>query len=81
MGVPCYIVSCQADPLTLAQRLEKRSAMRTDPSDAGLSVLDAQLREFAPFEVAEQSSVIAVDTDEPHAMQWVASEIKSRLAD
>jgi uncharacterized protein len=81
MGVPCYIVSCQADPLTLAQRLEKRSAMRTDPSDAGLSVLDTQLREFAPFEVAEQSSVIAVDTDEPHAVQWVASEIKSRLAD
>jgi aminoglycoside phosphotransferase family enzyme/predicted kinase len=80
MGIPCYIVSCQADPLTLAQRLEERSATRTDPSDADLSVLDAQLREFAPFEAAERSSVIAVDTGEPHAVQWVASDIRSRLA-
>ncbi|HJY36067.1 MAG TPA: AAA family ATPase [Steroidobacteraceae bacterium] len=80
MGVPCYIVSCQADPLTLAQRLEERSAARTDPSDANLSVLDTQLREFAPFTAAEQGSVVAVDTSEPHAVARVASEIKSRIA-
>jgi aminoglycoside phosphotransferase family enzyme/predicted kinase len=80
MGVPCYIVSCQADPLTLAQRLEERSATGADPSDANLSVLDAQLREFAPFETAERSSVIAVDTGEPNSVQWVANDVRARLA-
>lgn len=79
MGVPCYVVSCQADPVTLAQRLEERSAARSDPSDANLSVLDTQLREFEPFEAAEERSVIAVDTSEHNAVQRVASEIKSRI--
>jgi aminoglycoside phosphotransferase family enzyme/predicted kinase len=79
MGVPCYVVSCQADPITLAQRLEERSAA-PDASDADLSVLDKQLREFKPFEAAEQRSVIAVDTSEPHAVQRVASTIESRVS-
>lgn len=80
MGVPCFVVACQADPVTLAQRLEERAAARADPSDADLSVLDTQLREFEPFEAAEERSVIAVDTSEPSAVQRVASEIKSRMS-
>jgi aminoglycoside phosphotransferase family enzyme/predicted kinase len=81
MRVPCLIVSCQADPITLAERLLERSAARTDPSDADLAVLDTQLREIQPFAAAEQRSVIAVDTSEPGAVQRVAQDIESRIAD
>jgi aminoglycoside phosphotransferase family enzyme/predicted kinase len=79
MGVPCFVVSCQADPVTLTQRLQERSAARSDPSDADLSVLDAQLREIEPFAAAEQRCVIAVDTSEPDAAPRVAQEIESRV--
>lgn len=75
LKVACTIVSCEADPITLAQRVAERSQARTDASDATLSVLDTQLREIQPFEAAEQSCVIHADTGEPHVVQRVADEI------
>ena len=79
LKVPCVIVSCEADPITLAQRVDSRSKERKDASDATLSVLDTQLREIQPFEPAEQSCVIHIDTGEPHAVQRVNDEIRSRV--
>lgn len=79
-SVPCFIVSCQADPVTLAARVLERSARRRDASDADLSVLDAQLREIAPFETAEQGCVIAVDTEKTDAVKRVSDTIKQRIA-
>lgn len=79
LRVPYAIVSCEADPITLAQRVEERAKERKDASDATLSVLDAQLREIEPFELAEQPCVIHVDTDEPHAVQRVTEELRARV--
>jgi uncharacterized protein len=76
LKVPCAIVSCEADPITLAQRVTGRSLDRKDPSDATLSVLDAQLREIQPFEPDEQRCVIHVDTEEPDALRRVIDEIR-----
>lgn len=79
-GVPCFIVSCQADPITLAARVLERFAQRKDASDADLSVLDTQLREIAPFETTEQGCVITVNTEETAAVKRVSDTIKQRIA-
>jgi aminoglycoside phosphotransferase family enzyme/predicted kinase len=77
LNVPCAIVSCEADPITLAQRVTGRSHHGKDPSDATLSVLDAQLREFQPFEPAEERCVVHIDTQEPHAVTTVIDAIRA----
>ena len=77
-GANLVIVSCQSDPVTLSRRVLERSTWHTDAADASLAILDTQLREFAPFTLAEQSCVIAVDTCEPHAVQRVATAIEAR---
>jgi aminoglycoside phosphotransferase family enzyme/predicted kinase len=78
LNVSCFIVSCQADPIALAARVLERSQRRTDPSDANLSVLDAQLRGMHGFAADEQHSVIPIDTSEPDAVRRVATAIASR---
>jgi uncharacterized protein len=79
LEVPCAIVSCEADPITLAQRVDDRSKERKDASDATLSVLDEQLRQIQPFEPAEQPCVIHVDTGDADAVQRVTDEIRARV--
>jgi len=73
--VPVAIVSCQADPQTLASRLEARSVGRKDPSDANLSVLNMQLREITAFNPSEQRRVVAIDTNAPHPVERAAAAI------
>lgn len=80
LGVPCFIVACEADADTLADRIRERAARRTDVSDADLSVLDMQLREAAPFDEAEQSCVIAVDTRRAEAVERVVRALERRNA-
>jgi hypothetical protein len=75
LRVSYTIVSCEADPITLAQRVDDRAKERKDPSDATLSVLDAQLREFQPFEPAEQTRVVTVETGDPDAVRKVTEVI------
>lgn len=78
LGVPCVIVSCQGEPISLAEHILDRSASGTDASDATLAVLDAQLREFKAFGAAEQASVVAVDTQTPNVVQRVVQELRFR---
>lgn len=78
-GAPCVIVSCQADPATLSQRVLER-AKSHDPSDADLSVLDAQLREIQPFDPEEQEYVATIDTKEPDAVQRAVRFIRARCS-
>ena len=79
LHVPCAIVSCEADPITLAQRVDDRARQQEDASDASLAVLDAQLREFQPFEPAEEQLVIHVATGDADAVQSVTDEIRNRV--
>jgi len=76
MRVPVAIVACQADPQTLAIRLEERAG-RKDASDANLSVLDAQLREITAFTLEEQQRVVAIDTDAPHPVERAVTGIEA----
>ena len=75
LRAPFAIVSCQADPAMLAARVLERTAARTDPSDADLTVLDAQLREIAPFSAAEQSHVITIDASAPDPVRLATAGV------
>lgn len=80
IGVRRVIVSCHADRIALTERMSERSSEHSDPSDASLSVLDAQLRELKPLDLAEQPHVIAVDTSESDAVLRTAAAVRGRAA-
>lgn len=79
LRVPCVIVACEADPVTLARRIAERSGSK-DPSDATLAVLDSQLRENAPFDPEELPCVIRIDTRDADAVRRVEQAIQARSA-
>jgi predicted kinase len=80
MRVPVAIVSCRGDRATLAARLLQRAAGGKDPSDANLTVLDAQLRQITPFGPSEQRHMVAIDTDAPNPVQRAAAGIEALRA-
>lgn len=61
--VAATLVWCDAPPAVLQQRLLRRAAAGTDPSDATPSVLQAQLGWFEPPQADEPA--LRVDTDRP----------------
>ncbi len=61
-GVPLRILELRT-PLALARRrIRARQQRGTDPSDAGLAVLEQQLREWEPLQAEERPWVLAVPT-------------------
>jgi uncharacterized protein len=77
LRTPLLIVSCQADAATLSARVQARIESGKDPSDADQRVLEAQLRNLAPFETEEQPAVIAVDTRETGAIQRIIAAVRT----
>ena len=57
-GCRFIILVCEADSVTLTQRIEKRQQLRLDPSDASVKVLNRQLQTREPLTTDEQSHVI-----------------------
>jgi uncharacterized protein len=78
-GAECVILSCRADPETLAARVRERSKQRNDPSDATLSILDAQLREEHVLEPGEEQFTVGVDATEPDVVTRAANGIRALL--
>jgi len=79
-GFRFIILACEADPVVLAERVQKRAEMRIDPSDAGVEILNRQLQDREPLSADEQSSVIMVDSTGPQASQEAFAAIQDRLA-
>jgi len=80
-GNQCLIVDCHAHAEVLAQRLEHRAQQHTDPSDAGLDVLQWQLRNAEPLSRAERGQCIDVQTAEPSALRDALAAIAARRSD
>jgi aminoglycoside phosphotransferase family enzyme/predicted kinase len=59
LGIPVTIVHCDAEPDALRQRIAKRDQEGRDPSEAGLEVLERQLREQEPFDADELAHVVS----------------------
>ncbi|MGH8278718.1 MAG: AAA family ATPase [Gammaproteobacteria bacterium] len=60
-GVPWVIVECRAPEMLLRERLESRRVAGNDASEAGLAVLDYQLRSFEALDRRERAQMIVVD--------------------
>jgi aminoglycoside phosphotransferase family enzyme/predicted kinase len=56
------IVACHCDPGVLTARVSQRQALSTDPSEAGIEVVEHQRREFEPPAADEADLVLHIDT-------------------
>lgn len=63
LGVPYLILDIRASEATMRARIENRLRSGADPSDAGLSVLEHQLRHHDPFTASEMTHVAVIDTE------------------
>ncbi len=75
LGVPVRILDVTAPDAILRQRVMRRLQARTDPSEAGLEILESQLGAREALDEEEQSIAIAVDTSQPVDVSALAREL------
>jgi aminoglycoside phosphotransferase family enzyme/predicted kinase len=63
--VRCVIVHCEAEIPVLRRRLALRAAAGTDASQAGIAVLEEQLKCREPLSAEEARQTVSVRTDQP----------------
>jgi len=68
LKVPFGMLFCHADAAILRQRIQSRNASGSDPSEAGLEVLDKQLQSFEPPGDEELDHTLVIDTTDPEAL-------------
>ena len=74
------IVSCLAAESTMADRIDARLRDRSDPSEADVSVLRAQLARLEPLRPDELADVIEVDSTASNAVDALIATLRSRMA-
>jgi aminoglycoside phosphotransferase family enzyme/predicted kinase len=67
-GCPCTILVPEAPDSVLRERVMEREAEGRDPSEAGLSVLEAQLAEREPLTEEELRLAVTLDTVNPPSL-------------
>jgi aminoglycoside phosphotransferase family enzyme/predicted kinase len=77
-GVPFTILSCEAPPLVLQQRVAARRERSDDPSEADVSILQQQLRAIEPLDAIERRAALALDTSLSPDISAVASAWAAR---
>ncbi|MGO9946409.1 MAG: AAA family ATPase [Steroidobacteraceae bacterium] len=78
-GAQFIIVSCEADPRVLAERIEMRQQARVDPSEADVTVLDLQLESMQPLRADELSHTVIADTSQACAYAKTLAAIQGQL--
>lgn len=73
LGVPFGILACGADAATLRERVAARDAAGSDPSEAGVAVLEKQLATAEPLDAAERGCAMEVLTDQSVDVQALAA--------
>lgn len=63
LEVPFIILNVQAGKKTMQRRILEREATQSDVSEAGIPVLDYQMRSMQPLDNSEQQNQILVNTD------------------
>ena len=79
LGCRFIVLACEADPTALADRIEKRALLRTDPSDATAAVLKWQLQHGEPLATDERAAAIKVDTTDSQAAEKAIAAVRGRL--
>jgi uncharacterized protein len=75
-GIPAVIVSCEADPKILTERIKVRQAASPEASDAGPEVLAWQLQSSHPLAPVERARSVSVNTAAPTAVADTLREIR-----
>ncbi len=65
LGVPLRLLAFDAPEAVLRERITRRAAEGTDPSDASLAVLESQLAKREPLTSEEQAQALVLDTTAP----------------
>ena len=81
LGVPLRVLSFQAEPEVLRQRVIARGEEGRDISEADLDVLEYQLQHYAGLDADEGSEVVVIDTQRPCTGQDMAAQLKHSLSD
>lgn len=78
-GVRCYIIDTRAPESELRQRIAARQHERQDASDAGIEVLEHQLRHYQPLDAPVSGAEILVTGSDPAAMNKLIALLQERL--
>ncbi len=78
-NIPFLILSLQAPAGLLRQRVRARSRQGTDPSEAGLEVLEHQLASLSPLAGKERDRVLEIDAGREFGPELV-ERIRQRLS-
>lgn len=65
LSVPLRLLAFDASEAVLRERITRRAAEGTDPSDASLAVLESQLAKREPLTPEEQTQALVLDTTAP----------------
>lgn len=65
LSVPLRLLAFDASEAVLRERITRRAAEGTDPSDASLAVLESQLAKREPLTPEEQTQALVLDTTSP----------------
>ena len=79
LGVPVIVLSMQAGKKVLQHRILEREATRSDVSDAGMPVLDYQMRSIQPLDSSEQLNQLLVNTDGELNYLRIADDINVKI--
>ncbi len=66
-ALPNFIVHMDVPHATLKQRIQARQSRNNDASEAGVEIMEKQLKQFEPFDVDESGVVLSVsaNVDDP----------------
>lgn len=76
MGCQCRILHFHASPDELRRRVRERHASGDDPSEADLTVLEAQLQKIEPFDNNEKALCIDIDTEGDLAIESILERLE-----
>jgi aminoglycoside phosphotransferase family enzyme/predicted kinase len=78
LGVPCFIIDCQAPEAELRQRILARARAQRDASEAGIAVLEHQLREYRPVDPDQGDAIVMVTASDAAARDRLLEDLRSR---
>lgn len=78
-GLPCLLVSFEADDTTLRERIEKRAHLQGVPPEDSLEILARQQANFEPFDVQERFHLVHLDSTAENAIETLAGLIREHV--
>jgi aminoglycoside phosphotransferase family enzyme/predicted kinase len=79
LGVPFVLLHFEADADTLRRRIGARLQTETDPSEAGLAVLEAQLGSQEPLRPDERDGKVAILVSQDQSLDDLVRELAGRI--